>query len=55
LVVTEPDNFQVPNRVELLGRLQELIPTCREMFADPPVTEIRTQTVLKTSKSGAIP
>jgi len=55
LVITEPDTFRIPDRIELLERLKRLIRACKELFADPPVTEIRTQTVLKTSKSGAIP
>ena len=47
LKVTEPEGFLVPSRNELLGSLKKKIAACKPMFADPPVTEIVTETVVK--------
>lgn len=50
LRVTEPKGFAVPARDELLRYLQGKIKTCKPIFADPPVTEITTKTVIKKTK-----
>jgi len=51
LTVTEPDGFEVPPKQKLLSFLQEKIKACKNLFADPPVTEIQTHTVLKKAKT----
>jgi CRISPR-associated protein Csb1 len=47
LRVTENNDFKVPARSTLLEDLQQKISDCTSMFADPPVTEITTATVVK--------
>ena len=47
LNVTEPKGFDVPSKEEILKQLKQKIMACKSMFADPPVTEIETVTVLK--------
>jgi len=49
LKVTEPSGFVVPERGDLLSNLKANITACKELFADPPVTEITTKTVIKKS------
>ncbi len=51
LRVTEPQDFTVPSKAELLGHLKEKIKACRPMFADPSVTEITTRTTIVKRKS----
>jgi len=47
LIVTEPRDFELPPKEELLDHLKTKIDACKSMFAAPPVTEITTKTVLK--------
>ena len=47
LKVTEPEGFEVPERKDLLDYVKKGIANCKAMFADPPVTEISTATVIK--------
>jgi CRISPR-associated protein Csb1 len=47
LRVAEPAGFTVPPREVLLDTLKENIKKCKPIFADPPVTEIQTETVIK--------
>lgn len=51
LKVTEPEGFEVPTRENLIKYLQTKIKACKPMFADPPVTEIVTETVQKKKES----
>ena len=51
LKATEPSGFPLPTRKELSNVLQEKIKVCKPMFADPPVTEIVTRTVIKKGKT----
>ncbi len=51
LTVTEPKGFTVPDKKALLACLPQKIRACKKMFADPPVTEINTETVLKKPES----
>lgn len=55
LVCTSPPGFKVPEPVELLKIVKSRIVSCREkgMFADPPVTEIKTRVVKKADNSQA--
>lgn len=41
-VVMRPEGFAVPAENELLREVQALIGECRGLFADPPVTELKT-------------
>ncbi|MFO8070282.1 MAG: type I-U CRISPR-associated RAMP protein Csb1/Cas7u [Polyangia bacterium] len=47
--VTEPEGFEVPPTGALLENTQKKIRATEEMFASPPVTEITTETVSKSS------
>ena len=47
LKVTEPLGFDVSSKEKLLEHVKTKIEVCKPMFADPPVTEIITRTVLK--------
>lgn len=47
LIVDQPKGFEVPGADRLLGRVQSAIAATHEMFADPPVTEIKTPVVRK--------
>jgi len=47
LVVTEPGAFKAPQRAELQAFLKEKIDACKSLFAEPPVTVIECETVLK--------
>ncbi|EFI34116.1 CRISPR-associated protein GSU0053 [Desulfonatronospira thiodismutans ASO3-1] len=51
LMVKEPEGFTVPGSAELKKSVQNQITECKdkELFAQPPVTQINTETVLKTS------
>jgi len=51
LKVIEPSEFPLVTRNELLTVLQGKIRACKPMFADPPVTEIITRTVIKKSRT----
>jgi len=46
-VVTEPGAFKAPQRAELQAFLKEKIDACKSLFAEPPVTVIECETVLK--------
>jgi CRISPR-associated protein Csb1 len=50
IVVTEPEGFVVPEEQALIGGLTERILSCKPMFADPPITEIKTPVLLKKGK-----
>lgn len=50
LAIQEPKEVGLPSINALLESLQENIRACKDMFASPPVTEIKTNTVLKESK-----
>jgi len=50
LKATEPPGISLPTREQLLMGLREKIKACKTMFADPPVTEITTETVVKKEK-----
>lgn len=53
--VTEPDRFEFPREGPLLELVQSKIRVTKNLFADPPVTQIGTKVVLKkgdTGKSG---
>jgi len=50
LMVSEPADFPVPDKVKILTHLREMIENCKPLFPDPPVTEITTETVLKKEK-----
>ncbi len=47
LKVTEPEGFSVLPTDTLLETVKKQIAACKPMFADPPVTEIATETVVK--------
>lgn len=47
---TDPPGISLPTREELLRDIQQRINACKPMFADPPVTEITTETVVKKEK-----
>lgn len=47
LVVTEPTGFVIPTRNDLLRMIKEKVTSCRSNFADPSVTELTTEGVLK--------
>ena len=51
LRVTEPAGAAIPDAGELLEVVREEIGRCRDLFADPPVTEIRTTVVQKGAKA----
>lgn len=46
----EPEGFAVPDSAGLMSLVQKQIKSCKDMFADPPVTQINTKTVLKAPK-----
>lgn len=50
LQVQEPPGASIASTKELLGDIQRNIQACRDLFAVPPVTEIRTKTVSKKSE-----
>jgi len=52
LTVTEPSQFRVPERKDLLENVKIKIKACRAMFADPPVTEVTTKTIIKKKEPG---
>lgn len=39
---TAPEGFVLPEEAELLGEVKRLIGECKGLFADPPVTELKT-------------
>ena len=45
--INEPPGFKIPERKTLLEHLRKKIDSCRPVFADPAVTEIKTETVIK--------
>jgi len=49
--VTEPDGATLPNEGALVELVQQKITAVKDLFADPPVTEINTETVNKGDKS----
>lgn len=49
LTVHEPEDVDIPSSGVLMESIQEDIQACKDMFASPPVTEITTHTVLKSS------
>ena len=51
LKVTEPKDFVIPEQDKILTNLKEKIKVCKDMFADPPVTELATETVIKKKES----
>jgi CRISPR-associated protein Csb1 len=40
-------DFEIPNKADLLEFMNQKIGDCKSMFADPPITEITTKTVIK--------
>lgn len=49
IVVTEPFGFSIPPEEKLLKDVQERLQCCTELMATPPITEITTNVVIKTS------
>lgn len=47
--VTAPEGMVIPAEEELLEKARNLIDACSDMFADPPVTELGVDVVLKKS------
>jgi len=47
LTVKEPEGFEIPGSDKLKETVQKYIKDCKGLFANPPVTEINTKTVLK--------
>ena len=45
--VTEPAGFDLPEEAALLKLVQEKISACKAIFAQPPVTELKTEVVWK--------
>jgi CRISPR-associated protein Csb1 len=45
--INEPTGFKIPERKALLEHLRKKIDFCRPILADPAVTEIKTETVIK--------
>ena len=41
----------MPGEEELLSRLQECIVDCAQLFATPPVTELKAKLVVKKGKN----
>ncbi len=50
LIVSEPLDFSVPDKGDILIHLKKMIKNCKSLFPDPPITEIKTETVLKKEK-----
>ena len=50
--VTRPAGFAIPSEAELLAEVKRLIPKCKELFADPAVTELEVPVVVKSGKDG---
>ena len=50
IAVTEPFGHQLPAKGEVLALLKTNIKKCKQMFADPPVTELETTVVQKKDK-----
>ncbi|HEY2382516.1 MAG TPA: type I-U CRISPR-associated protein Cas7, partial [Terriglobia bacterium] len=52
---TAPKEFELPSAAELLREVQEGIKSCAPLFADPPVTRLKTKVkiVEKSEKAGA--
>jgi CRISPR-associated protein Csb1 len=50
LKATQPAGYEVPGEGTLLESVQASIEACKNRFADPPVTEITTETVRKKSE-----
>lgn len=48
--ITEPENFSLPGRKELLETVRIGIAACKTQFASPPVTQLKVKT--KISKKG---
>jgi CRISPR-associated protein Csb1 len=49
LKVTEPDGFVIPSEDELLSLIKNKIASVKDMFANPPVTQISTTVIIKDS------
>lgn len=45
--VKETVGFSVPDKTKILQQLRKKIDACKSLFADPPVTEIKTEAVIK--------
>jgi CRISPR-associated protein Csb1 len=52
LTVQEPIEGQIPSKTALMESIQDSIQVCSDRFASPPVTEIKTNTVMKKSEQG---
>jgi CRISPR-associated protein Csb1 len=53
LRLEEVSDFKVPGKASLLEHLKQKISDCQPKFADPPVTEITTATVVKKKQKSA--
>jgi CRISPR-associated protein Csb1 len=51
LSVLEPKGYELPSTDNLMKSVQHGIEACKNMFAEPPVTDITTKTVLKEKSS----
>jgi CRISPR-associated protein Csb1 len=49
---TAPAGFNLPNESDLLGAVRAGIKTCARMFADPPVTRLKTKVRIVEKTSG---
>lgn len=50
--VKRPTDFTMPDRETLLACVRDRIKACKELFADPPVTEVTTKVKLVKEKAG---
>jgi CRISPR-associated protein Csb1 len=49
--IKAPEGFELPNGGTLLELVQQSMKQCKELFAEPPVTDLNVETVIKESKS----
>jgi CRISPR-associated protein Csb1 len=48
--VKSPDGWTFPEGETLRSAISELIPKCQDLFAKPPVTELKTKVKIKEKK-----
>jgi len=51
LTVTRPQGFSIPAEADLLVDIKAMIQTCKKQFADPPVTEVKWEPLVKKAKT----
>lgn len=54
IIVTRPDEFILPKEEDLLDNCSRLITRCRDLFAEPPITQIEWKPSTKKEKEESV-